>query len=59
MLSSIQGQQQFNELFENILYGFLSETIIYWNFSPTFEEKSFVFSDISLLRLGKNMSIAM
>ena len=53
------------ELFENILHGFSSKIISETSQTPTetflqlFEEKSIIISNISLLRLGKNMSVAM
>ena len=55
MLSSVQEEPQFYELFETILHGFLSEIISKTSQIPI---KTFLqHFEISLPRLGKNMSI--
>ena len=64
-LSSAQKEPRFCELFKNILHRFLLEVIRETlqtpikTFPKYYDQKVIIFSDISLLRLRKNMSIAM
>lgn len=65
MLSSVKEELYFYDLSERILYAFLSEIICETSQTPIktflyhFKQKIFIFSDISLSRLGKNMGRAM